>query len=77
MFKINNKDTSVFIVNFERISHLVLVFLLLTLSRQTPAEYMTRNTQDFPNILKAKPLLEIVEKYVSYDIESLVTNIPV
>ena len=32
MFKFNNKDTSsgVFIVNFEHISHVVLVFLLLT-----------------------------------------------
>ena len=28
----------IFIVNFERISHLVLLFLLLTLSRQMPAE---------------------------------------
>ena len=40
MFQVNNKDTRttpdnvlVFIVNFENISHLVLVFLLLTLSR--------------------------------------------
>ena len=42
MFKVNNKDTkttcywrrsNVFIVNFEHISHLALVFLLLTLSR--------------------------------------------
>ena len=33
MFKVNNKDTIVFIANFEQISHLVLVFLLLTLSR--------------------------------------------
>ena len=40
MFKANNKDTEmmplesfcVFIVNFEHISHLVLVFLLLTLN---------------------------------------------
>ena len=47
MFKVNNKDTNltiktperrherrsdVFIVNFEHISHLVLVFLLLTVS---------------------------------------------
>ena len=42
MFKVNNKDTGttsmqwcrsgVFIVNFEQISHLVLVFLLLTLN---------------------------------------------
>ena len=40
MFKVNNKDTStnpmasfrgVFIANFEHISHLVLVFLFLTL----------------------------------------------
>ena len=39
MFKINNKETisAVFIINFEHISHLVLVFLLLTLSRQMPA----------------------------------------
>ena len=37
MFKVNNKDTrtmpGVFIVNFEHISHLVLVFLLLTLNK--------------------------------------------
>ena len=41
MFKINNKATittqwrrsGIFIVNFERISLLILVFLLLTLSR--------------------------------------------
>ena len=38
MFKVNNKDTrrrrsGVFIINFEHISHLDLVFLLLTLSR--------------------------------------------
>ena len=39
MFKVNNKDTratlrryGVFIVNFEHISHFVLVFLLLTLN---------------------------------------------
>ena len=30
--------SGVFIVNFEHISHLLLVFLLLTLSRQMPAE---------------------------------------
>ena len=35
MFKVNNKDTKMtrgFIVNFEHISHLFLVFLLLTLN---------------------------------------------
>ena len=36
MFKVNNKDSN-FIVNFEHISHLVLVFLLLTLNMQLPA----------------------------------------
>ena len=30
----------IFIVNFERISHLVLMFLLLTLSRRTGVEYV-------------------------------------
>ena len=33
MLKVNNKDTGVFVVDFEHISHLVLVFLLLTLSK--------------------------------------------
>ena len=32
MLKANNKDTGIFIVNFEHISYLVLVFLLLTLN---------------------------------------------
>ena len=35
MFKVNYKNT--FIINFEHISHLVLVFLLLTLNMQLPA----------------------------------------
>ena len=37
MLKVNNEDTGVFLVNFEHISHLVLVFLLLTLHMQLPA----------------------------------------
>ena len=44
MFNVNNKDTKAkamvsfwfFIVNFEHISHLVLVFLLLTLKMKLP-----------------------------------------
>ena len=37
MFKVNNKErqwrrSGIFIVNFEHISHLVLMFLLLTLN---------------------------------------------
>ena len=35
--------SGVFIVKFEHISHLVLVFLLLTLSRQMPAEKEEKN----------------------------------
>ena len=35
---IKNDTNGVFIVNFVHISHLVLVFLLLTLNRQMPAE---------------------------------------
>ena len=33
LFKVNNKDNSVFIVNFEQISRIVLVFSLLTLNK--------------------------------------------
>ena len=33
MFKVNNEDSGIFIVNFEDISHLALVFLPLNLSR--------------------------------------------
>ena len=52
MLKVNNTGTterrqwrcsSVFIVNFEHISHLVLVFLLLTLNMQLPAGYIQTN----------------------------------
>ena len=35
------------------------------------------NTQDFPSILKAEPLLETDEEYLSYDVEFLFTTIPV
>ena len=42
MFKVKNRDTSrrsgVFIGNFEHISHLVLVFVALTLNMQLPTE---------------------------------------
>ena len=33
--------------------------------------------QDFPSVIKAELLLEIAEEYVSYDVESLYTNMPV
>ena len=46
MFKVNNKDTrmTAFIVNFEHISLLVLVFLLLTLNMQLPTGLQLRNS---------------------------------
>ena len=34
LFKVNNRDSGVFIVKFDHISHLFLVFLLLTLSNE-------------------------------------------
>ena len=43
MFKVNNKDTwrrsGIFIVNFEHISHLLIVFILLTLNMKLLAGF--------------------------------------
>ena len=44
MFKVNNKDISVFFANFEDISHLILVFLLLTLNMYLPAGKLPANS---------------------------------
>ena len=41
------RRSDVFIVNFEHISHLVLVFLLLTLNMQLPARKITNITDHF------------------------------
>ena len=40
-------------------------------------DYIIKNTQDFPKMLKVQPPLAEDEEYVSYDIVSLFTNIPV
>ena len=40
-------------------------------------DFIIRNTQDFADILKAQPQLQEDEEYVSYDVESLFTNIPI
>ncbi|XP_066934351.1 uncharacterized protein [Clytia hemisphaerica] len=40
-------------------------------------EYMINNTQKFPTMLKNQPPLQHDEEYVSYDVESLFTNVPV
>ena len=50
MFKVNNEAwhrSGVFIVNFEHVLHIVLVFLLLTLSMQLSAGWVIKpeNTQ--------------------------------
>ena len=39
--------------------------------------YIIKNTQDFAEILKHQPPLNENEEYVSYDVESLFTNIPI
>ena len=46
MFKVNNKDTratGVFIFSVEHILHLVLVFLLLTMSKYMPTGLTSEN----------------------------------
>ena len=48
MFKVNNwRRSGAFIVNSEHISHLVLVFLMLTLSREMPAEIVINHSNYF------------------------------
>ena len=40
MFKVNRRRSVVFVVNFENISHLVLVVLLITLNMSMPTEIL-------------------------------------
>ena len=40
-------------------------------------EYKICDTQSFPSMLKEQTSLSLDEQYVSYDVESLFTNIPV
>ena len=40
-------------------------------------EFLINNTQDFADIIKAQPPLSPCEEYVSYDVESLFTNVPI
>ena len=65
--KISSKFTKkhqndVFIINFEHISHLVLVFLLLTLSRQMPAGV---SAAEFPAIGRSSHWRSSVKKRCS------------
>ena len=66
--------SGVFIVNFEHISHLVLVFLLLTLSRSMPAEMsvlgLSKVTQFWQCLGIFKPF------YLSYSITDLTSSLP-
>ena len=55
MFKVKRRS-SVFIVNFEHISHLLLVFLLLTWKKQILAGIVLYL---LPQILRLKPYREI------------------
>ena len=45
MFKVNWRRSGAFIVNFKHISHLVPVFLLLTLNMQLPAGWVHDKSQ--------------------------------
>ena len=40
-------------------------------------DYIIKNTQDFPKMLKVQPPLAEDEEYVLYDVVSLFTNIPI
>ena len=48
LFKVNNKDT----VNFEQILHMILLFLLLTLSKQMPTRFSDLATFDILSVLE-------------------------
>ena len=73
MFEVNNKDTrptsiGVFIVNFEHISQLVLVFLL-TLSKQMPTGYnscLGINIIDF--IVETNPTMKVLHFRCTIDL---------
>ena len=65
--------SGVFIVNFEPISHLILVLLLLTLSRQTPTGKQIRSFQQICSDWLKKSLMEsfifcaVGNRYFVYD----------
>ena len=73
MFKSHNKDTrttpdarrrsGVFIVNFEHISHLVLVFLLLTLNMEMPMG-MQNHAFTSEDINPSQPIVNFILKLV-------------
>ena len=43
----------------------------------TNNEYIISNTQDFADIIRSQPKLQDNEEYISYDVESLFTNVPI
>ena len=51
----NWRRSGVFIVNFEHITHIVLVFILLTFSRLMPAGKIVQNEKTF-NVLRNKSI---------------------
>ena len=55
--------SGIFIVNFEHISHLVLVFLLLTLSRQMPAGSAQATFRDESSSASNNIKFQIFQKY--------------
>ena len=43
----------------------------------TNNDFIITNTQNFPSLIQNQPPLSVDEEYVSYDVESLFTNVPV
>ena len=64
MFKVNNKNTDFFIVNFEHISHLFLVFLLLTLNKSVLAGYWDDSEDELKRCVAMKQSFNFYSGYI-------------
>ena len=79
MFKVNNKDnrtaamTRVFAVNFEHISHIVLVFPLLSLNKWMPIELRLKKTTIYQAYMPRTFLVSEVF-YSSFDMELIFSS---
>ena len=70
MFKVRNKDTRTTPIAFEHISHLVLVFLLLYLTRQMPVGIGFKLQRCFINETFVSSYLESVNTLLVQNAES-------
>ena len=78
MFKVNNRKTNhrsgVFIVNFEHISHLVLVFLLVTLNMQLPVGKKIKFRKDFFESIESHKYILVILLIFELRIPKLVSK---